>query len=145
MAKFIVLAREAFTDLVRGLGSRGSGFGPDVQRMFASYQRNRAKIAGYYKKTTGKSVPEGKVVVPSKLHAALKQEAFVKKGAQQTAKYEADEENWMRSLGRKDLPPKRSGRVQAERARRLRAERRSNPDFKSGDEYLRQRQSEEGY
>ena len=124
MAKFVVLAREAFTDLVRSLGSRGSGFGPDVKKMLSSYQANRAKIVGYYKKATGKNVPEGKVVIPSKLHAALKQETFGKKMVQKTAKYQADEENWMRSLGREDLPPKGPGRHQnAKRSGRVRTTR----------------------
>lgn len=143
MAKFVVLAREAFTDLVRSLGSKGSGFGPDVQRMLRSYQTNRAKIATYYKKATGQGVPEGKVVLPSKLHSALKQERFGKKMVQRTGKEMGDEENWMRSLGREDLPPKGPGRHQ--NAKRSGRRSRGNPDFKSGEEYLRQRQSEEGY
>ena len=111
MAKFVVLAREAFTDLVRGLGSKGSGFGPDVQRMFRSYQQNRSKIASHYKKATGKVVPEGKVVVPSELHRALKQETFVKKSSQATGKSMGDEENFLRGLG-KPGPKKGPGRHQ---------------------------------
>jgi len=111
MAKFVVIARQAFSDLVRGLGSKGSGFGPDVQRMFRSYQRNRSKIASHYKKTTGKAIPEGKVVVPSKLHRALKQETFVKKSSQATAKREGDEENFLRGLG-KPGPKKGPGKHQ---------------------------------
>jgi hypothetical protein len=111
MSKFVVLAREAFTDLVRGLGSKGSGFGPDVQRMFRSYQQNRSRIASHYQKATGKVVPEGKVVVPSELHRALKQETFVKKSSQATGKSMGDEENFLRGLG-KPGPKKGPGRHQ---------------------------------
>lgn len=106
MAKFVVLAREAFTDLIRGLGSKGSGFGPNVQRMFKSFQNNRSKIASHYKKTTGKVVPEGKVVVPSELHRALKQETFVKKGSQRTVKNMADEEKLFERLGNRMEEPR---------------------------------------
>lgn len=104
MAKFVVLAREAFTDLVRGLGSKGSGFGPDVQRMFRSYQENRSRIASHYKKAAGKVVPEGKVVVPSELHRALKQENFVKKHSQATAKSMGDEKLFKKGPGRHQQP-----------------------------------------
>jgi hypothetical protein len=106
MAKFVVLAREAFIDLIRGLGSKGSGFGPDVQRMFKSYQNNRSRIASHYKKSTGKVVPEGKVVVPSELHRALKQESFVKKASQQTGKQMGDEEKFFERLGKPMKKPR---------------------------------------
>jgi hypothetical protein len=108
MAKFVVIAREMFTDLVRGI-RKGSGFGPDVERMMGSYQKNRGKIADYYRKQTGKAVPEGKVVIPANLHKALKQESFVKKASQKTAKYESDEEKFLGRLGKPRSEPRETG------------------------------------
>ena len=110
MAKFVVIAREAFTDLVRSLGSKGSDGGTNVQAMLRNYQKNRAQTVSRYVKSVGKHVPEGKVVVPKGLYVALKNESKYKAGSERTAKYLGDEKKWESRA--KGLPTTRAERRQ---------------------------------
>lgn len=127
MAKFAVIAREAFTDLVRAFGRRGSEMtsplSREVRAMIGQHNKLRTQVRSVYKATTGREVPEDKVVISkvflSKLRAAVGQK---KLGETRTKKF-----------------------FPSQRRSELGLPRRGNPDFKSGDEYLRQRQSEEGY
>ena len=111
MAKFVVLAREAFTDLVRGLGSRGADIGTNVQAMLRNYQKTRSKTVSMYRKMAGKPVPEGKVVVPRGLYNELKKESGYKKRVERSAKYLGDENKWERKA--KGLPVTRAERMEA--------------------------------
>jgi hypothetical protein len=68
MRKYVILAREAFTDLLRSVGSKEI----KSSSRLADYRANRAKIAEGYRKATGKDIPDGKVVIPQRLHNELK-------------------------------------------------------------------------
>jgi hypothetical protein len=137
MAKFIVLAREAFTDLVRGLKSsaiKSSGKkNTDVSGMLRLFNERRGSIQRSYQKATGKELPSNKIAVPKVLYERLKATENIKTAAQLDREFDL--------TVRTSKPMKGFGQPAARR----RAERRSNPDFKSGEDYLRQRQSEEGY
>jgi hypothetical protein len=136
MAKFVVIAREAFTDLVRGLKStavKPTGKKTDVSGMLRLFNERRAAIQRSYQKATGKELPGNKVAVPRALYERLKSSTVIKKMDQ-------GELEWGLTEGASQ-PRKGFGAP----ARRRRAAQRTNPDFKSGNEYLRQKQSEQGY
>ena len=137
MAKFVVLAREAFTDLVRGLKSSATKptgkKSTDVSGMLNLFNKRRAGIQRAYFKATGKELPSNKVAVPKALYERLKSSGIIKK-------YDQNDLEFGLTTGASQ-PTKGFGAPAARR----RAERRLNPDFKSGEKYLRQRQSEEGY
>lgn len=137
MAKFVVIAREAFTDLVRSLKSSAvkptGNKSTDVSGMLQLFNERRGAIQRSYQKATGNELPKNKVAVPKSLYERLKSSKAIKKGDQKDLEYGLTEGA--------SQPRKGFGAPAAKR----RAERRLNPDFKSGDEYLRQRQSREGY
>jgi len=137
MAKFVVLAREAFTDLVRGLKSsaiKSTGKkSTDVSGMLRLFNERRGAIQRSYQKATGNELPENKVAVPKALYERLKSARIIKKYDQNDLEF---------GLTEGASQPRKGFGAPAERRR---AARRLNPDFKSGGEYLRQRQSEEGY
>lgn len=137
MAKFVVLAREAFTDLVRGLKS--SAHKPtgkrstEVSTRLLVFNKRRDAIQRRYQEATGKKLPESKIAVPKDLYERLKSLSIIKK-------YDQNDLEFGLTTGASQ-PKKGFGAPAARR----RAERRLNPDFRSGEQYLRQRQSEEGY
>lgn len=135
MAKFIVLAREAFTDLVRGLKSsaiKSSGKkNTDVSGMLRLFNERRGAIQRSYQKATGKELPSNKIAIPEALYERLKSTKSSKGSFETSMEYG--------SIVQKPVKGFRSPE------RRAGGRIRSNPDFKNGEDYLRQRQSEEGY
>lgn len=86
MAKFVVIAREALADLIRGIGSKTA----QGLSGFEKYTANRAQILESYKKATGREVPQGQVVVPKRLHQTLVEANKRKKFQTSTQQYEAE-------------------------------------------------------
>jgi len=95
MAKFVVLAREAFKDLVRGLKSTAvkptGKKTTDVSGMLRLFNERRDAIQRSYRKATGKELPGNKVAVPKALYEQLKSSTGIKKSSQAAAKLKADE------------------------------------------------------
>jgi hypothetical protein len=82
MAKFVVLARQTFVDLVRGLKSSARKGNKDIARMLKLYNQQRGKIQRSYAKATGNELPENKIAVPKVLYDRLQSVKTVKKGAE---------------------------------------------------------------
>lgn len=86
MSKFVVIAREAFTDLVRGLKSTAvkptGKKTTDVSGMLRLFNERRAGIQRSYQRATGKELPNNKVAVPKILYERLQLVKKGKKGAE---------------------------------------------------------------
>lgn len=93
MAKFVVIARQAFIDLVRGLKSTAVKEGTsDLPDMIRRFKDQRGRIQNAYRKATGADIPQGKIAVPKVLFTRLKDKTGIKRmdqGAMQDAMAQA--------------------------------------------------------
>jgi len=82
MSKFVVLARQTFVDLVRGLKSSASKGNKDIAGMLKLYNQQRGKIQRSYAKATGNELSQNKIAVPKILYERLQLVKTGKKSAE---------------------------------------------------------------
>ena len=86
MAKFTVIAKDVFTDLVRAFGKKGAEFGGDLENQVARglrrHNKTRESVRQSYTNKTGKPIPEGKVVLRTDFLKNLREAVRIKKGDQ---------------------------------------------------------------
>jgi hypothetical protein len=127
MAKFVVLAREAFTDMVRGLKSsavKSTGKKTtDVSGMLRVFNERRGAIQRSYQKATGKELPANKVAVPKALYERLKSAKIIKK-------YDQNDLEWAMTEG--SSQPRRGFGAPAERRRNAKRLEQPKRDQRKG-------------
>jgi hypothetical protein len=144
MAKFVVIARQAFVDLVRGLKSSGVKKGTsDLPDMIEKFKDQRGRIQAAYRKATGADIPEGKIAVPKVLYTRLQDKTAIKKmdqGAIQDAMEQATDRS-----GKIKMPPLREDKKKQTFAKRMERVGPENPSRWKREENLEEARQEQRY